>query len=469
MRAVPRAFLLLGCLLFLALRIQRLDAPPEPAADEGVYLHVARHLADSGDALSSWYFIHRGGLFPEGELPYRQRMVQPGLPLLLAPAMEGDPHRTGRILILLIAAAGLAGLVEAARRIGGIWAAAGAALWTGLSFSQIEYGALIHTETPMAAITYVSLALLLRLLPGRPGPAGLVAGAVAGLGLWFRTNGVFLPLALALVLLLRRKEFPRAGLLCLAGGFAVMAPLLVYSALLLGGPLASDSGDILWAASLEDFRSLHPAPLGPSHLIQQIGLQEVLLRPVHGTLALLHRLWEADHGRTMPLLGLALFGLWLRRGHVAVQALLLGTLPTLAVTIWVSPVSWCDRYLHFLFPMLYALAGLAVSHLAARAARLPAMAALAARLRGPDDRLPGRFRGIRPGGFAVPAAFLILTLPFVPPHRFHQRQLAVPAAAPAWKESLAGLDRRLEAERDSAGAEGFFLVGTGYSRYHLRK
>lgn len=439
----PLAILALGCLLFLGLRFQRVDRPAAPQADEGVYLHVARHLHDSRDLLASWYFIHRGGIFPSGGPPYPESIVQPGLPALLAPLMGGQPHRDGRRMIFLLGVVGLACSVFALGRIGGPWAAAGCALFTGLSYSQLEYGTLIHTETPMTLAVYASLAVLAGWLPVRPLAAAAVAGALAGLGLWFRTNGIFPPLAMAFCLFLRRRDHPRAWTACLAASSLVMAPLLLYSSIRFGSPLASDSGDILWAASLEDFRSAHPAPLDLSHLVRAGGWSEVMLRPFVGTWALISRIIEADHGRNAPILALGLVGCWMRRKHIAMQSLVLGTLPTLCVAIWVSPVSWCDRYIFFLMPALYGMAGSALSGLAARF--------LPQRLTGP----------------VATAAVLGLAIPYLPPHRFLQRQLAAdpPAAdrAASIDSAYAELDRRLAAEGP------VFLVGTDFSRQNWRR
>jgi hypothetical protein len=476
----------LGCILFLGLRLQRLDYPSEPTADEGVYLHVARHLHDSGALLSSWHFIPRGGIYPTHPPPYHQSIVQPGLPALLAPFMEGNPHHAGRRLLFLLGGLSLACSVIALWRIGGPWAAAGCALFSGLSFSQLEYGTLIHTETPMTLVVYASLATLVVLLPTHPLIAAASAGAWAGLGLYFRTNGVFFPLALVICLFIRRREFPKTWIAGLAASLAVMGPQLLYSTLCLGSPLASDSGDILWASSLEDFRSAHAAPLNLFHLVSENGWLEVLGRPFTGGMALAARLIEADHGRTVPLLVLGAIGFWRSRKHIALQALLLGTLPTLAVTIWVSPVSWCDRYIHFLMPALYGMAGYALASLAALFGNAGTMGNMGKR------RLIGSMRLAGLARWAAPLGITVIALAFLGPHRYYQRAMASSLAsnrasmrAPTMEPFIAPHPTATKTSPNETRAVGeavhaalqshldletsIYLVGTAFSRFNWRR
>ncbi len=451
----PKIFAVLGVLLFLFLRIQRIEQSDDPQADEGAYLHVARYMRDSGQALSAWHFIPRGvvardsnsfrtgKILPRKIRPYRQSLVQPGLPALLAPWMNfRDPLRAGRILIFCLAILGLAASLYWLWKMAGPWAGAACALFTALSFSQIEYGTWIHTETPMLAITYASLAIAVRGLPTRPIFAAGLACGVAGLGLYFRTNGIFLPLALSLCLFLGRKKWPNAWAFGLGSALVIMAPRLMDSAITFGSPLASESGDILWATSLRDFRAAHEVPLSMSHFLAEQGWQALLLRPFLGVVALASRLSDADYGRTVPLIILGLFGAWKLRRQFTVQVLILGALPTLAVTIWISPVSWCERFIHFLMPACFGFAG----H------------ALAAWV----EEYTGKFPSFRWKHFVMPVLFLLLLSIFISPHRFWQRKLASESEAAFLYAGLTELENRLAIEKP------FALAAFDFTRFNWR-
>lgn len=492
--------------LFVFLRLQRVSNPPVTLADEAVYLHVAAHLARGDGPTASWLFIPRGDLYlaeeadekagrgalsfegpvekgtasrkppsgpPPGPLP--QSLVQTGLPLLLAPvALSEEALVRGRAVVFMLAFLSLLLFAYAAWKTLGPLAAFACALFTTLSFSQTEYGALVHTETPMSLV-FAALWALLAHHPVRPHrkdgssdgrePAGIgsgsgfpfrfefgsgsrfgfgfLLGAVSALGLYFRTNGIFLPLGLAAALFLHRVKTPRVfpGALC---GMAVVAgPPLLLSTLQFGSPLASASGDIFWAPSEAAFRAARALPFTAEGFLSRYGWEGLRDRLLTGGHRLLVRLFEMDHGRNIPLLLLGILGVFRYRRHFWLQALLLGTLPTLAVTVWVLAVSDVERFLHFLFPLLYALGGKALEDGLRRLLPL-ARRGLSAR----------RISGLVTQGFPW-AVLLALALPYYYPHAAEQRRLhrqAREAETPAMRRERALAAAEIERVLKEKGA-----------------
>jgi Dolichyl-phosphate-mannose-protein mannosyltransferase len=237
-----------GVAAFKALR------QPYPYFDDVDFLDLGNRVRAAGGAGHLWIDLYTGRFTESNRHPLYLALLS----LFARP--ERAYHDDGRILAVALGALALLASWWAARRVAGREAAAILAVMLGAS------GALVWTSTRECAdtllVAFWALSVGTILDGGRredDGPsrrAWLLGGAWAGLAYLSKGPGLFLPVVLALTLLVRRRlralTEVRAWLFA-ASFAAVSSPLWVRNLRVYGSPTYTVNSKWVWIDRLPDF------------------------------------------------------------------------------------------------------------------------------------------------------------------------------------------------------------------------
>lgn len=399
----------------------RIHAGGYPQGDEGSWLSVAAELARGHGFATRWLEFH---FLTPYTLPRPDDFRYPALTALVAGAFHivGFSIEAGRWTVAAVFLGFAAAVWAVCRKAFGQWTGM-AALWlTVLSLLQLEWNSAVYTEGLFGLGVALLAAWCLR--GRREGemerPAWWAAlGAGTALLYLIRANGIlFVPGILCLYWPRRKVLSWKLPALALACFCLAAAPWMIRLAVHFGSPFHVAGS----AGMLRDPGQSHTLTL--TQYFSQYDFFFPLKRTLIGAARFFRTLHFYEHGLEAFPLALAAAALCARRPFFGAY-LASGFLLTFAASCYAAYDSWAGvRYMSGLMPFVYAY-GLSLIPWA-----------------GPRIAWAARLRPAAPV-FAV-AGILMLSLPVVGPHRFHERRLgAAPAGAPGLADHLQRLQAML--------------------------